>query len=216
MAASEVGTGSVVVVVAAVVVVVVVESGMASIVGAALAGAGGVASAGVVLEEGGSGVGAVVAKGGVGALTVVVVSVVAVSVAGSGITEGLTLSTGGSVAGSFSGGGVGSEGCEGAFGSSDASEGAARRLLKDVRKAEAVELDWGTEKASLVFDSGGLNRLPDTAPLDKSAPVESSEDFRRSALKLNCAAPLPIPSPESPKVNEAAVGLAEESLASSP
>lgn len=220
MAASEVGTGSVVVVVAAVVVVVVVvESGMASIVGAALAGAGGVASAGVVLEEGGSGVGAVVAKGGVGALTVVVVSVVsvvAVSVAGSGITEGLTLSTGGSVAGSFSGGGVGSEGCEGAFGSSDASEGAARRLLKDARKAEAVELDWGTEKASLVFDSGGLNRLPDTAPLDKSAPVESSEDFRRSALKLNCAAPLPIPSPESPKVNEAAVGLAEESLASSP
>lgn len=193
-----------------------VESGVASTVGAALVGAGGAASAGAVMEVGGVGIGAVVAKGGVGALTVIVVSVVAVSVAGSGITEGLTLSTGGSVAGSFSGGGVGSEGCGGAFGSSSVSEGAARRLLKDVRNAEAVELDWGTEKPSLVFDSGGLNKLPDTAPLDMSAPVESSADFRRSAPKLNCAAPLAIPSPESPKVNEAAVGLVEESLASSP
>lgn len=153
------------------------------------------------------------AKGGVGALTVVEVSVVSVSGAGSGITDELTLSTKGSA--SFSGGGVDSEGCE-AFGSSDASGGAVRRLLKDVREADTVELDWGKEKASLAFDSGGLNKLPDAAPLDKSAPVESSEDFRRSPAKPNCAGPLPTPSAESPKVNEAAEGLVEESLASSP
>lgn len=60
-----------------------------------------------------------------------------------------------------------------------------------------------------------MNKLPDVAPLDKSAPVESSADFWRPAPKLNCVAPLLIPSPVSPKANEAA-GLTDESLASSP
>lgn len=92
------------------------------------------------------------------------------------------LPTAGSVVVSFSGGGVGSEGCDGTFGSSDESEEAARRLLKDVGKAEAAEPDWGTEKAGLVFESGGLNKLPDA--LDKSAAV-SSADFWRPAPKLN-------------------------------
>lgn len=203
MAAAEVGKGK----------VVVVLSGVASIVGAALDGVGGGASVGVVME--GSGVGAVVAKRGAGAVTVAaVVSVVVAIAAGSGTTRGPARSTAGSAAGSFSGGGVGSEGCGGTFGSSEESEEAARRLLKDT--AEATELDWGTEKAGLGFDSGGLNKLPDTAPLDKSVPVESSTAFWRIAPKLNCAAPLPIPSPVSPKENEAAVGLMDESLASSP
>lgn len=157
--------------------VVVVLSGVASITGATLAGVGGVASAGAVMEEGASGVGAVVAKGGAGdgAVTVAaVVSAVTASAVGSATTGRLVLSTAGSVAGSFSGGGVGSEGCGGSFGSSDKSAEAARILLKDIGKAEATELDWGTEKAGLGFDSGGLNKLPDAAPLDKSAPVESS------------------------------------------
>lgn len=203
MAAAEVGKGK----------VVVVLSGVASIVGAALAGVGGGASVGAVME--GSGVGAVVAKRGAGAVTVTaVVSVVAAIAAGSGTTRGLASSTAGSAAGSFSGGGVGSEGCGGTFGSSEESEEVARRLLKDT--AEATELDWGTEKAGLGFDSGGLNKLPDAAPLDKSVPVESSTAFWRIAPKLNCAAPLPIPSPVSPKENEAAAGLMDESLASSP
>lgn len=203
MAAAEVGKGK----------VVVVLSGVASIVGAALAGVGGGASVGVVME--GSGVGAVVAKRGAGAVTATaVVSVVAAIAAGSGTTRGLASSTAGSAAGSFSGGGVGSEGCGGTFGSSEESEEVARRLLKDT--AEATELDWGTEKAGLGFDSGGLNKLPDAAPLDKSVPVESSTAFWRIAPKLNCAAPLPIPSPVSPKENEAAAGLMDESLASSP
>lgn len=181
--------------------------------GAALAGVGGGASVGVVME--GSGVGAVVAKRGAGAVTATaVVSVVAAIAAGSGTTRGLASSTAGSAAGSFSGGGVGSEGCGGTFGSSEESEEVARRLLKDT--AEATELDWGTEKAGLGFDSGGLNKLPDAAPLDKSVPVESSTAFWRIAPKLNCAAPLPIPSPVSPKENEAAAGLMDESLASSP
>lgn len=92
------------------------------------------------------------------------------------------LPTPGSAVVSFSGGGVGSEGCDGTFGSSDESEEAARRLLKDVGKAEAAEPDWGTEKAG--FESGGLNKLPDAAPLDKSAAV-SSADFWRPAPKLN-------------------------------
>lgn len=210
--AAEVGTG------VAAVVVVVVLSGVASTVGATLAGIGGVASVGAA-EEGGSGVGAVVAKGGagVGAVTVAaVVSVVVASTVGSGTTTGLALSIAGSVTGSFSGGGVGSEGCGGAFGSSEESEEAARRLLKDVGKAGGIELGWGTEKAGFGFDSGGLNKLPDAAPLDKSVAVESSADFWRPVPKLNCAAPLPTPRPVSPKANEAAAGLAEESLASSP
>lgn len=132
------------------------------------------------MEEGGSGVGAVAAKGGVGvgAVTVAaVVSAVATSAAGSGATGGLTLSTAGSVTGSFSGGGVGSEGCGGAFGSSEESGEAASILMKVVGKAEATELDWGTEKAGFGFDSGGLNKLPDAGPLDKSAAVESSAGF---------------------------------------
>lgn len=209
--AAEVGTGAA--------VVVVVLSGVASTVGAALAGGGGVASVGAVMEEGGSGVAEVVAGGGVGAGAVGVaagVPVVEASSAGSGATRGLALSTAGSRAGSFSGGGVGSEGCVGAFGSSEDSEGAERRLLKDVGKAEVLELGWGTEKAGLGVDSGGLNKLPVAAPFDKSATVASSAGFWRPAAKLNCADTLPIPSPVSPKANEAAAGLMDESLASSP
>lgn len=211
VAAAEVGTGAA--------VVVVVLSGVASTVGAALASGGGVASAGAVREEGGSGVAEVGAGGGVGAGAVSVAAVVPVveaSSAGSGATRGLALSTAGSAAGSFSGGGVGSEGCVGAFGSSEESEGAERRLLKDVGKAEVIELGWGTEKAGLGVDSGGLNKLPVATPFDKSATAASSADFWRPAAKLNCAATLPIPSPVSPKVNEAAAGLMDESLASSP
>lgn len=196
-------------------------SGVTSNVEGALAGAGGVASAGAVMVEGGSGAGAVVAEGmdGVGAAGVGVtaaVSVVATSAAGSGTTGLLVLSTTGSVrVDSLSGGGVGSEGCGGAFSSSTESAEAASRLLKDVGNAEAVEPDCGTEKTGLEFDSGGLNKLPDAVPLDKSAAVESSVDFWRPAAKLNCGAPLLMPSPLSPKVNAAAAGLVE-SLASSP
>lgn len=196
--------------------VVVVLSGVASIVGAALDEVGGGASVAVVMEEEGSGVGAVGAKEGVVAVAVAVVVSVVIASAGSGTTRGLAQSTAGKPVDSFSGGGVGSEGCRGTFGSSDESEEAARRLLKDTGKAEAAELDWGTEKAGLGFDSGGLNKLPDAAPLDKSVPVASSAGFWRIAPKLNCAAPLAKPSPVSPKENEAAAGLMDESLASSP
>lgn len=125
----------------------------------------------------------------------------------------------GSGVGSGSGGGVGSKACIGALGSSGESRGAARRPLKDVGKADAVELDWGMEKGSLAVESGGLKTLPElavTAPLDKSVPVQSSVGFCTDAPKLNCAAPFPRPSPLSPKLNVAAVGLAEASLASSP
>lgn len=192
---------------------VVVLSWVASIVGAALDEGRGGASTGVIMEEEGSGVGAVGAKEGVGAVAVAAVgSVVAASAAGSDTTGGLAHSTAGTAVGSLSGGGVGSEGCRGTLGSTDESEEAARRLLKD--KAETAELEWGIEKAGLGFESGGLNKLPDVAPLDKSVPVESSADFWRAAPKLNCAAPLAIA--VSPKENEAAVGLMDESLASSP
>lgn len=187
---------------------------------AALADAGGVASFGAEMEEDVSGIGAVVAKGctGVSVAGVGVVATVVASPADSSTTGGLVPSTTGLEAGSFSGGGVGSEGCGGAFGSSEESEDAASKLLKDVGagKAEEVEPDWGTEKAGLTFDSEGLNKLPDAVPLDKSAPVESSADFWRPAPKLNCGVPLQRPNPVSPKVNEAAAGLADDSLASSP
>lgn len=182
------------------------ESGMASIVGAALAGTRGTASADVAIQEGGSGRGAVEAKGGVGVFTVDVTSVFSRSVAGSGAAMGLTLCTEGSVAVPFSGGGVDSEGCRGAFGSSDDSEEAARRLLKDEPIADVAE-------ASLAFDSGGLNKLLGGAPLDTSTPVESLVNFKFEP-KLNCAASLSAP--VSPKVKDAAVGLGDESLASSP
>lgn len=171
MAAAEVGTGAEVVVLTAV----------SSTVGAALAGAGGVASVGAGIEEEVSGIGAVVAKGGVGVNVagVGVVAAVDASPADSSTTGGLVLSTAGLEAGSFSREGVGSEGCRGAFGSSEESEDAASKLPKDVGmgKAEAAELDWGTEKAGLAFDSEGLNKLPETATLDKSAPEESSTGF---------------------------------------
>lgn len=192
-----------------------VLSWVASIVGAALDEGRGGASIGVVMEEEGSGVGAVGAKEGVGAVAVAAVgSVVAASAAGSDTAGGLAHSTAGTAVGSFSGGGVGSEGCRGTLGSTDESEEAARRLLKDTGKAETTELEWGIEKAGLGFDSGGLNKLPDAAPLDKSVPVESSVDFWRTAPKLNC--PAPLARAVSPKENEVAVGLMDESLASSP
>lgn len=210
MAAAEVGTGA----------EVVTLMPVSSTVGAALAGAGGVASVGTEMEEDVSGIGAVVAKGctGVSVAGVGVVAVVVSSPADSSTTGGLMLSAAGLEAGSFSGGGVGSEGCGGAFGSSEESEDSESKLLKDVGagKAEAAELDWGTEKAGLTFDSEGLNKLPEAAPLDKSAPVESSADFWRPAPKLNCAVPLPRPNPVSPNVNEGAAGLAGDSLSSSP
>lgn len=72
------------------------------------------------------------------------------------------------------------------------------------------------EKACLGFGSGGLNKLPEAAPLDKSAAVESSAAFGGPEAKLNCAAPFPTQSPGSPKANEAAAGLEAGSLPSSP
>lgn len=119
------------------------------------------------------------------------------------------------VGGSFSEGGVDSDGDAEAFGSCGDSEEAARRLLKDVGKAEAAEPNGETVNAGFVFESGGLNKLPDVAPFDKSAVVESSADFWRPTPKLNCDAPLPMPSPVSPKVN-AEADFVEESFASSP
>lgn len=68
----------------------------------------------------------------------------------------------------------------------------------------------------MAFDSGGLNRLPDGVPSDKSGAEESSPDFGRPVPKLNCVAPLPLPSPVSANVNAATADLVEESLASSP
>lgn len=188
-----------------------------STVGSALAGAGGVTSAGAEMEEDVSATGTVAAKGCTSVSVAVdgVDAMAAPSPADSGTVGGLVLSTAGLVAGSFSEGSVGAEGCGGALGSSGESEAAASKLLKDVGagKTGAAEPDWGTEKAGLTFDSEGLNKL---LPLDKSAPVESSADFWRPVPKLNCGVPLPRPNPASPKVNEAAAGLAGESLASSP
>lgn len=149
--------------------VVVLLSGVASIVGAVLAGGKGAGSVGVVMEDEGSGAGVVTGAAGVSV-------VAAASSVGSGIMTDLLHSTAGSAAGSFSGGGVGSEGC-GCFGSSGVSEGAARRLLKETGKAVLTELDWGTEKAGFGTESGGLNKLLEVAPLDKSVPVASSADF---------------------------------------
>lgn len=68
----------------------------------------------------------------------------------------------------------------------------------------------------MAVDSGGLNKLPDAAPLDRSVPVESLAAIWRIAPKLNCAVPFPVPSAASPKENAAAAGLMDESLASSP
>lgn len=200
-------------------------------VGAAGAGVG-TASAGGVTEAGRTGVGAgegVGAGGGVGAGCVgaftgaaggSVVMVSASGASGSAVAGGLTLSMGGSELGSATGGGVESEGGVGALGSSGGSRGAARRLLNDEGIAEVAVLAWGMEKAGLAVSSGGLNtplELTDTVPLDKSVTVESSAGLWRVAPKLNCAAPLPRPSPVplSTKLNEAAAGLAGASLASS-
>lgn len=150
--------------------VVALLSGVASIVGAVLAGGKEADSVGVVMEDEGSGAGVVTVA------AVVSVAAAAASSVSSGIMRELAYSTAGSAAGSFSGGGVGSEGC-GCFGSSEVSEGAARRLLKDTGKPVLTELDWGTEKAGFGIESGGLNKLLDVAPLDKSVPVASSADF---------------------------------------
>lgn len=54
------------------------------------------------------------------------------------------------------------------------SEGPARRLLKDTGNAGAAEPGWGAVKPGFRFGSGGLNRLPEDAPLDKSEPAETS------------------------------------------
>lgn len=178
--------------------VFVVLSGAASTVVEELTAAvDGVNVGGVATEEEGAGAGAVVAERGA-AIAAASVSAAASSAAVPGATKALEVSTTGSAAGCFSGGGgVGSTVCGGALLS---SEGAARRLLKD--KAEGGELDWGAEKG-LVFVSGGLNRLPKDAPLDKSEPAETSGTVWRIGPKLNCATP-------------AAAGLDAVSFASSP
>lgn len=192
---------------------VAVLSGAASVVGAALPAVGGVASVAVVVED--SAAGSAAARGGTGDVTVAVaVSALAASAAGSGTTVGLTGSTGGSAAGSFSGGGVGSEGCGGILGASELPGAIARILLKD--NAGAAALDGGTGKVGLEFDSGGLNKLPEAASLDKSVPAKFFTAAWKIAPKLSCDAPLVSASPGSTKGNEAAVGLADVSLASSP
>lgn len=203
--AAEVGKG---------VVVGVVLSGTAStVVEVITAVVGGANVGGVTTEEEGAMVGTVVSEGGAAAaIAAAVVSAAASSAAVPGTTKALEGSTTGSAAGCFSGDGVGSVVCGGAFIS---SKGPARRLLKDTGKAEAGELDWGAEKDGLGFGSGGLNRLPEDAPLDRSEPAETSGAIWRIEPKLNCATPLPTPNPGS-KENEAAAGLDEVSFASSP
>lgn len=171
--------------------------------------------AGVVVVNVGAGDGAASTAAGVG-LTAVD-SVLSGATADTGLTEAaVVVSTEGSPAGTFSGSSVVCVGCDGALGSSDESEDAARRLLKDVGKAERAELAWGTEKAGFVLFSGGLNKLRDTDTLDKSGPDESSADLWTPAPKLNCVAPLLTPNALSPKVKAAAEGLLAPSLASSP
>lgn len=138
----------------------------------------GVASVSAEVEERGSGVGDTVGKGDVDAGAVGVGLAAVPSPADSGTTGALVLSTAGLSLSSFvslSAGGVGSEGCRGDFATSEESEGSARRLLKDVGNVE--ELDWVVEKFGLVFDAGGLNKLPDVTPFDKSPAIESSADF---------------------------------------
>lgn len=193
-------------------VAVVVLSGAASTVVEVLtAVVGGANVGGVTTEEEGA---AVAKRGAVAAIAAAaVVSAAASSAAVPGPPKALEVSTTGSAAGCFSGGGVGSVVGGGAFIS---SKGTARRLLKDTGKAEAAELDWGAEKVGLGFGSGGLNRLPEDAPLDKSEPAETSGAIWRIEPKLNCATPLPTPNPGSTKENEAAAGLDEVSFASSP
>lgn len=170
-------------------VVGVVLSGPPSTVAAVVGGAnvGGLAS-----EEEGEGAGAVEAGGGAGVAigAAAGVSTAASSAAAPGAAKALEGSPTGSAAGCFSGcgggGGVGSTGCGRALIS---SEGAARRLPKDTGKAEAGELGWGAEKVGLGFCSGGLNKLPKDAPLDKSEPAGTSGAAWRIGPKLNGAAP---------------------------
>lgn len=166
-------------------------------------------------EEEGARVGAAAAKGGAGAATAaaVVVSAAASSAAVPGATKALGVSTTASAEGSFSGGGVGSAVCGGTFTSSEVP---VRRLLKDTGKAGAAELDWGAGKVGLGLGSGGLNKLPEDAPLDRSDPAETSGTIWRTAPKLNCATPLPTPNPGSTKEKEVAAGFVKESFASSP
>lgn len=208
-AAAEAGKGGVAMVLSAAASTVVEV--LTAVVGGAIVG-------GVTTEEEGAGAGAVVAKAAAAiaaaaAAAAVVVSAAASSAAGPGATKALEDSTIGSAAGCFSGGGVGSTVCVGAFIS---SKGPARRLLKDTGKAAAAELGWGADKVGLGFGSGGLNRLPVDAPLDRSEPAETSGAIWRIEPKLNCATPLPAPKPGSTKENEAAAGLDEASFASSP
>lgn len=112
------------------------------------------------------------------------------------------------VVASFSGGG--SESCGGTFG---CSEETVRRLLNECRAG--AELDGGREKAGLEFVSGGLNKLLDETPFNKSAAAESSADFWKPGTKLKECTPVPTPSPVSPNVKVAA-GFVTESLVSSP
>lgn len=207
VAAAEVGKGA----------VVAVLSGASSAVVEVLTAVGGGANVGgVTTEEEGAGGGAAVAREGADAAmaaAAVVVSAAASSAAVPGATKALEVSTTGSAGGCFSGAGVGSVGCGGAFIS---SKGPARRLLKDTGNAEAGELDWGAQKAGLGFGSGGLNRLPEDAPLDKSEPAGTSATIWTLDPKLNCATPLPTPNSGSTKGNEAAAGFDEASFASSP
>lgn len=187
VAAAEVGSG----------VAVVVLSGAASTVVEVLAAVvGGANVGGVTTEEEGAGVGATAAEGG--AVAAIAAAAVAAAAAASsaavpGGTKALSLvSTTGSAGGCFSGGGVGSVVCGGALIS---SEGPARRLLKDTGNAEEAELGWGAVKLGFGFGSGGLNRLPEDAPLDKSEPAETSGAIWSMEPKLNCATPLPTANP---------------------
>lgn len=64
--------------------------------------------------------------------------------------------------------------------------------------------------------SGGLNRLPEADPLEKSVPGGKFPAAWTLVSKVNCGFPLLRASPGSPKKKEAAVGLGSASLASSP
>lgn len=174
-----------------------------------------VASVGAEMEEEVSGVGATVAKGsagvGAGVGDVGMETVGAASPADSITAGGLVPSIAGLEARSFSGGGVDSEVCRVAFGSSEESGDAVSKLLKvfgvKYAGAETDEPAWGMEKAGLVFDSEAFNKPLKVTPFATSAPVESSAGFWRPTPKLNCTAPLLTPNPDSPKVNEEAADL---------
>lgn len=94
---------------------------------------------------------------------------------------------------------MGSEGGAAVLVSSVLSEGedVVRRPIKDVGEAEETVIGWGIEKAILVDESGGLNKLS----LERSSAADDSVDFWIAVPKLHCAGSL------SPKVNVVLVGV---------